>query len=106
MGVLGTDAADDKRLRESFELVLEHSQPSAGCVPNCDEDALLALQIALKCADLGHLATEWSEHCQWVQRLELEFFAQGDRERREGLEISFLMDRETGGVSESQTGFF
>merc|ERR1719198_124154 len=67
----------------------------------------LAMQLALKCADLGHLALPWDEHCSWVQRLETEFFAQGDQEKELGFrEVSFLMDREKPGVSETQVGFF
>merc|ERR1712232_1296033 len=70
-------------------------------------ERILALQIALKCADLGHLATDWDAHCEWVSRLEEEFFLQGDQERLLGFEeVSFLMDRGAGGVSENQTGFF
>lgn len=58
-------------------------------------------------ADLGHLALGWSSHLQWVRRLEAEFFAQGDKEKSLGMpEVSFLMDREKPGVSESQVGFF
>jgi len=38
--------------------------------------------------------------------LEDEFFAQGDRERALGFpQISFLMDREKAGASETQVGF-
>merc|ERR1712167_38784 len=67
----------------------------------------LAMQIVLKCADLGHLALSWHEHCSWVQRLETEFFAQGDREKELGFkEVTFLMDRDKPGVSETQAGFF
>merc|ERR1712151_267601 len=52
--VLGTDSADDKILRESFEHVLKHGPQSACFLPACEGDAILALQIVLKCADLGH----------------------------------------------------
>jgi len=65
------------------------------------------MQMALKCADLGHLALPWTSHLRWVKRLEEEFFAQGDQEKKLGmLEISFLMDRNKGGPSDSQVGFF
>lgn len=42
----------------------------------------------------------------WVQRLEQEFFSQGDREKEEGLPVSFLMDRDKPGVTKTQVGFF
>jgi len=60
----------------------------------------------MKCADLGHLALDWALHLKWVQRLEIEFFAQGDREKQLGLPVSFLMDREKPGASKSQVKFF
>ncbi|KAK9812325.1 hypothetical protein WJX73_002529 [Symbiochloris irregularis] len=71
------------------------------------EHRLLAMQIALKAADIGHLALPRALHCTWVERLQNEFFAQGDREREAGLAISPLMDRnKSGTVASSQVGFF
>jgi len=102
--VLATDAAEDGKFREEFK---KNCFESGEFKLKSQADAVLALQISLKCADLGHLATDWEEHVDWVARLEQEFFCQGDQERQHGFdEISFLMDRDVGGVSESQTGFF
>merc|ERR1712107_510179 len=104
--VLGTDAADDRHWREQFQQVLDAS-PKSSFEASSYEQAVLGLRIMLKCADLGHLATPWAEHCKWVDRLEQEFFAQGDQEKDLGFEeISFLMDREVSGVSQNQSGFF
>ncbi|GFH21166.1 3',5'-cyclic-nucleotide phosphodiesterase [Haematococcus lacustris] len=64
------------------------------------------VQMALKCADMGHLAASESVHLAWVSRLEGEFFAQGDAERAQGLPISPLCDRTKQGVTKSQVGFF
>ncbi len=41
-----------------------------------DELRSLALQLALKCADLGHLTCPHDIHRAWVERLEAEFFSQ------------------------------
>lgn len=61
------------------------------------------MQIALKAADIGHLALPRALHCTWVERLQNEFFAQGDREREAGMSISPLMDRnKSGTVASSQ----
>lgn len=40
------------------------------CVPQPLDDAerMLSLQMALKCADLGHMAAELSVHVKWVRR--------------------------------------
>lgn len=71
-----------------------------------DDQRSLALQVALKCADLGHLASPRPVHRRWVACLEEEFFRQGDREKGSGLGVSPLMDREKNGISKSQMGFF
>ena len=62
-------------------------------------------QMALKWADIGHLASPREVHLRWVHRLEEEMFKQGDMERVNGLPISPLMDRLKGqGITKSQTG--
>ena len=60
------------------------------------------LQMALKCADLGHLSAGREVHAKWVGLLQEEFFCQGDREREHGLPISPLMDRSKPGITKSQ----
>jgi len=49
--------------------------------------------------DMGHPSA-------LVARLEDEFFAQGDQEKSRGHSVSFLMDRDKPGCSQTQTGFF
>ena len=64
------------------------------------------MQIALKAADIGHLAAALPVHCRWLGVLEEEFFRQGDKEKALGIPISPLFDRAKQGVSKSQVGFF
>ncbi|KAF5839155.1 hypothetical protein DUNSADRAFT_1468 [Dunaliella salina] len=71
-----------------------------------DTQKLLLLQIALKCADLGHVCEEHQVHVRWVHPLEEEFYRQGDREKAAGLPVSPLFDRDKPGVTKSQVGFF
>jgi len=129
--VLSTDMADGnaylKRFKEAIEVTAASAAPSSpstasaalapgaavgaaagagGFQPSSAEEAILGLQIALKCADIGHLSLSWSGHMQWVQRLEMEFFLQGDRERDRSMDLGFLMDRRKPGVSQTQVGFF
>ena len=61
-------------------------------------------QMAMKCADLGHLASAKSVHLKWVQALEEEMFRQGDLEKQRGYAVSPLMDRTKTGITKSQTG--
>lgn len=58
--------------------------------------------MALKCADLGHLAAPWPVHQRWVGGLEEELFRQGDNEKQLHMPISPLMDRSKGGITKSQ----
>eukprot|EP00983_Pelagomonas_calceolata_P002649 87860-Pelagomonas_calceolata.AAC.1 len=71
-----------------------------------EELRTLVLQMALKCADLGHLTHARDVHRRWVLLLEEEMFRQGDAEKAHGFPPSPLMDRAEGGikVSRSQVG--
>jgi len=107
--VLSTDMANGGRIlktfNEAFVVPLEGGTV-AEPVPTSAKDATLLLQMAIKCADLGHLALSWNIHKKWVALLEEEFFAQGDEEKNRGHPVSFLMDRDQPGCSKTQTGFF
>jgi len=107
--VLGTDMAQDGHILKAFKeaACTGKKGPDGRFSPQSPKAAVLALQVALKCADLGHLSLGWSSHLRWVQRLEREFFAQGDEEKLLGFpQVSSLMDRNKPGVSQSQVGFF
>ena len=69
------------------------------------EDKTLVLQVALKCADIGHSAKEWNLHKQWSERVCEEFFAQGDAEKKLGIPVSINMDRDSTNFDKSQQGF-
>jgi len=112
--VLATDMAENGRIQQAFKDMID----SRGAAPSdaagdgafsatTAAEGSLALKLALKCADVGHLALGWGSHLRWTSRLEKEFFAQGDKEKQLGWEsISFLMDRDKPGASQNQLGFF
>jgi len=70
-----------------------------------EELRVMCWKMALKCADLGHLAAPWNVHTQFVKALEEEMFRQGDLEKSRGYPVSPLMDRDKDGIAKSQTGF-
>lgn len=107
--VVATDMANGGKIVKSFVEAFAISATDDSvtqAMPASGKDALLLLQVAMKCADLGHLALGWELHRKWVARLEEEFYAQGDREKALGHSVSFLMDRDKPGCSKTQTGFF
>ena len=62
--------------------------------------------MALKCADVSHLAAEPALHQKWAACLEEELFRQGDLERAKNMMVSPLMDRHSsaGGITRTQAG--
>jgi len=104
--VMGTDMAKGGKILKSFNSAFSAEGSVPSTIPASENDAVLLLQMAMKCADLGHLALTWDLHVKWVGRLEEEFFAQGDSEKALGHSVSFLMDRDQPGCSKTQMGFF
>lgn len=113
--VLGTDVAEGNRIMKRFSEVCPDSATETAdgngnnpttYIPSDLNGVSLLLQVAVKCADFSHIALGWELHKVWVQRLEEEFFLQGDYEKELGHSISFLMDRNKPGASSTQIGFF
>mmetsp|Transcript_29245 Transcript_29245/g.34443 ORF Transcript_29245/g.34443 Transcript_29245/m.34443 type:complete len:1163 (+) Transcript_29245:81-3569(+) len=109
---MGTDASNSSSAYSSISnsfcspRASFHSQ-SKSYKPRTKAESIIALQMVLKASDLGHLALPWDQHITWVKNLESEFFKQGDREKELGFHnISFLMDRDKPGVTQTQVGFF
>ncbi|KAL8447847.1 hypothetical protein Emed_004142 [Eimeria media] len=75
-------------------------------VVNSNEDKWMVFKACIKAADLAHAATRWEQHKQWSERLAEEFYLQGDEEKRLGLPVSNLCDRQRKHeFSRSQAGF-
>ena len=75
--------------------------------PRAASDVGLTMpQVALKCADVSHLAADPVLHHKWAIRLEEEMFRQGDLERAKNMAVSPLMDRHSsaGGITRTQAG--
>ena len=90
--ILSTDIAEHKNVLDNFS----HFQ----------KDPILLAKIAIKCCDLSHTFSSFQNHLQWVTRLENEFFAQGDRERLIGLQVTPFFERTANGIGRTQNSFF
>ena len=100
--ILATD------LQKHFAIVTEFrelSQSEGGVKMNEDSHRLLAMKIAIKCADIAHGAKRLEIHKKWTGLVTKEFFNQGDKEKKMGLTVSPLCDRETVVIADSQKGF-
>ncbi|KAF8819452.1 hypothetical protein IE077_004199 [Cardiosporidium cionae] len=70
------------------------------------EDRWHTVRMCVKAADISHSAKSWNLHCFWSLQCIEEFFDQGDEEKRLGLPISPLCDRQKAyEIPKSQVGF-
>lgn len=65
----------------------------ASKMPPADREVLI--KTLLHCADISNPCKPWKTSKEWSDLVCTEFFAQGDREKAEGLPVSPNMDRET-----------
>ncbi|CAE8623560.1 unnamed protein product [Polarella glacialis] len=72
---------------------------------NDSGDQQMALSWLFRASDIGHSAKPWELHKAWSLSVVDEFHAQGDKEKRLGLPISPLCDREGFDLPKSQAGF-
>lgn len=68
-------------------------------------DTIQVLSFVLHASDISHSIKPWEIHRKFVDLLFREFFEQGDREHKAGLEISPLCDRNTLHIPDSQITF-
>jgi hypothetical protein len=68
-------------------------------------DQQQALCMLFKAADIGHSAKGWDLHQEWSSRVVQEFHEQGDEEKRRGLPVSPLCERDGFVLATSQVGF-
>ncbi|CAM9657873.1 unnamed protein product [Chrysoparadoxa australica] len=66
---------------------------------------LSAMKICIKSADISHPTRAMYLHLKWTKAVIEEFFLQGDEEKRAGLEVSPLCDRDNVGIAKDQKGF-
>ena len=70
-----------------------------------NDQKLFLMEILLHCADVSNPYKPFELCSKWADLVVFEFCAQGDREKKEGLEISPMMDRDTINLFNMQMGF-
>lgn len=69
------------------------------------EHRSLLTQILIKMADIANPAYHFDIAKAWAERVQNEFFLQGDQEREMGMAVSAFMDRHDANLQKMQTGF-
>mmetsp|Transcript_34547 Transcript_34547/g.99139 ORF Transcript_34547/g.99139 Transcript_34547/m.99139 type:complete len:860 (+) Transcript_34547:184-2763(+) len=100
--ILGTDP--QKHLEELSAFRMRMGASSFDPASD-DNDQQMCLGMMFRAADIGHSAKEWTLHQEWSRRVVEEFHAQGDEEKRRGLQVSPLCERENFQLASSQIGF-
>ncbi|GAB5372156.1 hypothetical protein AAMO2058_001641400 [Amorphochlora amoebiformis] len=102
--VLATDLAKHKEYLEKFKITVKNSSEDVGMKPEIRETLF---NMIIKCSDLGHAAKRQYEHFKWTKLIQEELFSQGDLERKNGLPVNPLMDRQKNTqLAQSQAKFF
>lgn len=100
--ILGTDTQMHLEDLAAFRLRLGASNFDS---VNSPSDRHQTLGLIFRASDIGHSAKSWELHQQWSRRVVSEFHAQGDEEKRLGLKVSPLCEREGFVMASSQVGF-
>ncbi|NXS59645.1 PDE4D phosphodiesterase, partial [Brachypteracias leptosomus] len=105
--VLATDMSKHMNLLADLKTMVETKKVTSLGVLLLDNysDRIQVLQNMVHCADLSNPTKPLELYRQWTDRIMVEFFQQGDREREKGMEISPMCDKLTASVEKSQVGF-
>ena len=114
--ILGTDMLyhmdQVKKVQLFLELNGSQTQPfsakTVAAVPPIlleYEQRLFMMEIMLHCADISNPYKPFEQCSKWADLVLFEFCAQGDREKKEGLEVSPMMDRDAINLYNMQLGF-
>lgn len=98
--VLSTDMAN-----HFLDLAVTKSRISSNDFSPQGTDKQLLLNELIHSADISNPMKPIDIYKEWVVRVFKEFYAQGDKERDKGLKISYLCDRYTVNIPDSQIGF-
>ncbi|XP_056598743.1 cAMP-specific 3',5'-cyclic phosphodiesterase 4C isoform X3 [Triplophysa dalaica] len=105
--VLATDMSKHMNLLADLKTMVETKKVTSLGVLLLDNysDRIQVLQNMVHCADLSNPTKPLELYRQWTDRIMVEFFSQGDRERDKGMDISPMCDKHNASIAKSQVGF-
>lgn len=114
-GILSTDMANHSKYLNALKNKINAScvkdgENVSGIIEDKDpsikfDNQQLVLNNLLHSADISNPAKITKVYKKWVNLVFIEFFLQGDCEKKEGLPVSILCDRATTDISKAQIGF-
>jgi hypothetical protein len=69
------------------------------------DDKTFLMSMAVCTSDLTNMSKRWTESYKWTCLVYEEFFVQGEEEKRLGITVGNLNDRNTVNIAEAQLGF-
>ncbi|XP_045061292.1 cAMP-specific 3',5'-cyclic phosphodiesterase 4D isoform X2 [Coregonus clupeaformis] len=105
--VLATDMSKHMNFLADLKTMVETKKVTSLGVLLLDNysDRIQVLQNMVHCADLSNPTKPLEVYRKWTDRIMVEFFTQGDRERDKGMEISPMCDKHNASVEKTQVGF-
>uniref|UniRef100_A0A8C5H6T1 Phosphodiesterase n=1 Tax=Gouania willdenowi TaxID=441366 RepID=A0A8C5H6T1_GOUWI len=105
--VLATDMSKHMNLLADLKTMVETKKVTSLGVLLLDNysDRIQVLQNMVHCADLSNPTKPLELYRNWTDRIMVEFFTQGDRERDRGMEISPMCDKHNASIEKNQVGF-
>ena len=94
--ILSTDMAGAADLKLKFAM---HCKTNPDHSTSTKEDKQLLSNVILHSCDISTSLRDFDVSQQWADLLFQEYFAQGDKEKEMGLDISFLCDRTTTNIA-------
>jgi len=62
---------------------------------------MMTVKLFFHLADISNTVKSWQICKDWTDLLYVEFFAQGDLERKQGFPVSYLFDRNTTNIAKA-----
>ncbi|XP_041647854.1 cAMP-specific 3',5'-cyclic phosphodiesterase 4D-like isoform X3 [Cheilinus undulatus] len=105
--VLATDMSKHMNFLADMKTMVETKKVTSLGVLLLDNysDRIQVLQNMVHCADLSNPTKPLELYKKWTDRIMVEFFTQGDRERDKGMEISPMCDKHNASIEKNQVGF-
>ncbi|CAK6972170.1 cAMP-specific 3'%2C5'-cyclic phosphodiesterase 4D-like isoform X3 [Scomber scombrus] len=102
--VLATDMSKHMNFLADMKTMVETKKVTSLGVLLLDNysDRIQVLQNMVHCADLSNPTKPLEIYRQWTDRIMVEFFTQGDRERDKGMEISPMCDKHNASIEKNQ----